>query len=145
MLKHIPLVFVVALLVITSSSVPAAVAQDAAPKTKVTADSQNKAKKVYAMDCALCHGATGDGKTDLAKDMQLTLTDWTDAKSLAGQPDQSLFNIIRNGKDKMPPEEKGRATDDEVWNLIVYIRGFGKAQPAGAPAASTGSSPAPGK
>jgi hypothetical protein len=43
----------------------------------------------------------------------------------------------------MPPEEKGRATDDEVWNLIVYIRGFGKAQPAGAPAASAGS-PAPG-
>lgn len=145
MLKHIPLVFVIALLVVASALVPAAVAQDAATKTKVTPDSQNKAKRVYAMDCALCHGATGDGKTDIAKDMQLTLTDWTDPKALASAPDQTLFNIIRNGKDKMPPEDKGRATDDEVWNLIVYIRGFGKAQPAAAPSPSTASSPAPGK
>ena len=144
MLKRIPLVFVMALLAIASSSVPAAVAQDAATKIKVTPDSQAKAKKVYAMDCALCHGATGDGKTDLAKDMQLTLIDWTDFKSLAGMPDETLFNVIRNGKDKMPPEEKGRATDDEVWNLIVYIRGFGKTKPAAAPAASAGPATAPG-
>ena len=55
-----------------------------ATKTKVTAESQAKAKKLYAMDCALCHGASGDGKTDLAKDMQLTMIDWTDSK-IAGQ------------------------------------------------------------
>ena len=30
--------------------------------------------------------------------MQLTLADWTDPKSLAGKPDQELFNAIRNGK-----------------------------------------------
>ena len=126
MLKHIPLVFVVALLVITSSSVPAAVAQDAAPKTKVTADSQNKAKKVYAMDCALCHGATGDGKTDLAKDMQLTLNDWADPKTLDGKTDGDLFQIIRSGKGKMPPEEASRAKDDDIWNLVTYVRNLAK-------------------
>ena len=51
-----------------------------------TAESQAKAKKLYAMDCALCHGDDGDGKTDLAKDMQLTMIDWTDPKSLASNP-----------------------------------------------------------
>jgi hypothetical protein len=40
-----------------------------------------------------------------------------------------LFNTIRNGKDKMPPEEVGRASDTDVWNLIIYIRGLSKGQP----------------
>jgi mono/diheme cytochrome c family protein len=144
MLKPILLVSAVALIAFSSSTVPAA-AQDnyAATKTKITADSQSKAKKLYAIDCALCHGATGDGKTDLAKDMQLTLLDWTDPKSLADHQDQELFKIIRDGKGKMPAEDASRAKDDEVWNLIVYIRTFGKAgAPSAAPTSATPAAPA---
>jgi hypothetical protein len=40
-----------------------------------------------------------------------------------------LFDTIRNGKDKMPPEEAGRANDTMVWNLIIYIRNISKSQP----------------
>lgn len=93
---------------------------------KATPESQAKAKKTYGFDCALCHGATGDGKTDLAKDMQLTLTDLTDPKALAGKSDGDLFEIIRKGKDKMPPEEAARAKDDDVWNLVIYVRSLAK-------------------
>ncbi|MGD0094920.1 MAG: cytochrome c [Terracidiphilus sp.] len=100
---------------------------------KPTEKSQARAKEIYSVDCVVCHGETGDGKTDLAKDMQLTLVDWRDPKSLAGKSDGDLFNVIRNGKDKMPPEASGRAKDDEVWNLIIYIRGLAK-QPATAAA-----------
>ncbi len=106
---------------------------DSTNPVKPTAASQAQAKSVFARDCALCHGADGSGKTDLAKDMQLTLLDWTDSKSLANRSDKELFHIIRVGKDKMPAEEEGRAKDSEVWNLIIYIRGLGKAQPAVAP------------
>jgi mono/diheme cytochrome c family protein len=97
---------------------------------KPTSESQAKAKGLYAIDCAMCHGDNGNGKTDLATSMQLTLADWTDPKSLAGHPDGELFMIIRNGKDKMPPEESGRASDEAVWNLVVYIRSFSKGQAA---------------
>jgi mono/diheme cytochrome c family protein len=93
---------------------------------KPTAASLERAKKLYQVDCAMCHGDKGDGKTDLGKDMQLTLPDWTNPASLADTPDQSLFNAIRNGKGKMPPEVEGRASDTEVWNLIHYIRGMSK-------------------
>lgn len=141
MLKPV-LVVAVALFAIAPSASSTAQAQDASTKTKVTVDSQAKAKRLYAIDCALCHGATGDGKTDLAKDMQLTLLDWTDEKSLAGMQDSELFKTIRNGKNKMPAEDAGRAKDDEIWNLIVYIRSFGKAQPAAAPAAAPAATPA---
>ena len=102
---------------------------------KPTAASQEKAKKLYVVDCAMCHGDNGDGKTDLAKDMQLSLVDWTDPKSLASKSDQELFDVIRKGKDKMPPEADGRAKNDEVWNLIIYIRNFSKGQPAAPPPA----------
>jgi mono/diheme cytochrome c family protein len=96
---------------------------------KPTAESQTKAKKLYGFDCALCHGDNGNGKTDLADGMKLTLGDWTDAKTLAGREDWELFNIIRNGKGPMPPEALGRATDTEVWNLIIFIRSLAKPQP----------------
>jgi cytochrome c5 len=90
-------------------------------------ESQAKAKKLYNMDCAMCHGDNGKGQSDLATSMELKLSDWTDAKSLADKQDQDLFTIIRNGKDKMPPEDSGRAKDEDVKALIVYIRSFGKA------------------
>jgi mono/diheme cytochrome c family protein len=110
--------------------------QDSSNPVKSTAVSREKAKKMYAVDCAVCHGDTGDGKADLAKDMGLTMDDWTDPKALAGKSDQELFDIIRKGKDKMPPEDASRAKDSEVWGLVNYIRGFAKSQPA-APAAPT--------
>ncbi len=111
---------------------PVAPAQAAAVKNPVkpTADSQAKAKSRYQMDCAMCHGDNGNGKTDIATSMELTLDDWSDPKTLANKEDWELFNTIRNGKgDKMPPESSGRATDNEVWNLIIYIRSFSKPQP----------------
>jgi len=116
---------------------PAATAQaPAAVKNPVkpTAESQAKAKSLYAIDCAMCHGDNGNGQTDLAKSMEITMGDWTDPKSLAGKEDWELFNVIRNGKDKMPPEAEGRAPNNEVWNLIIYIRTFSKTQ-AASPAA----------
>ena len=44
---------------------------------KPTPESQAKAKSLYQIDCAMCHGDNGNGKTDLATSMQLTLDDWT--------------------------------------------------------------------
>ena len=89
---------------------------------KSTPESQSHAKKLYTIDCAMCHGDNGNGKTDMAKDMNLGLADWTKPESLAGKSDEELFKAIRNGKDKMPAEDAQRANDDVVWNLIIYIR-----------------------
>jgi cytochrome c5 len=97
---------------------------------KPTPESQARAKKLYSVDCEMCHAANGNGKTDLAKDLQVTLLDWTDPKALSTKSDEELFSIIRKGKNKMPSEESNRAKDDDVWNLVIYIRGMSKAQPA---------------
>jgi cytochrome c5 len=94
-----------------------------------------KAKKTYAVDCAMCHGDNGNGKTDLAKDMSLVLDDWTNPGSIGSKTDKQLFEVIRNGKDKMPAEDASRAKDDDVKAMIYYIRSFSTGQPASAPAA----------
>ena len=91
-------------------------------------------KQVYKTDCAICHGDTGTGKTDLATSMNLTLIDWTNPTGLASKSDQQLFDMIRKGNDKMPPEDPSRATDDQVKGLIKFIRGFASQAPAATPA-----------
>jgi mono/diheme cytochrome c family protein len=105
---------------------------------KPTPESQAKAKQLYAMDCAMCHGENGNGQSDIAKSMDLTLDDWTNPAMLANKPDAGVFAVIRNGKDKMPPEDKSRATDTEVWNLVIYIRSFSKGSAPAPPANLTG-------
>ena len=143
MSKSFLLVPAVLLLAITPTFSSGRMPQEATPapaaaknQVKPTAQALARAKELYGFDCALCHGANGDGKTDLAKDMKLTISDWTDPKSLAAKSDKELFDTIRNGKDKMPAEGTGRAKDDEVWNLVIYIRSFSKGQ-QNAPAAAS--------
>lgn len=155
MLKPFVLLSAVVLFVITPTPTPTHAAggtlQDNNP-TRSTGASREKAKKLYAVDCAMCHGDNGNGKTDLATSMQLTLTDWTDPKSLAKVPDKELFDAIRKGKgEKMPPEDASRAKDDDVWALVAYIRAFSKGQPstpdpaAPAPADAAPAAPAPSR
>jgi len=145
MLKPFPLLSVVALLAVVPFVLQAPAAQEPA-KGKAPAKTpqlQEKAKTLYKMDCALCHNANGDGKSDLAKDMSITMADWTDPKSLVDKSDQQLFDIIRNGKDKMPAEDASRAKDDEVKALIQYIRSMAATAPAAPAAPAVPAAPAP--
>lgn len=124
----------------SAAAAPAGAAMAANMKNPVkpTPESQAKAKQLYSIDCAMCHGDNGNGKTDLATSMNLTLADFTDPKALDGHMDGELFNVIRNGTadTKMPSEDKARASDNDVWNLVIYVRNFGKGgtQTAAAPA-----------
>lgn len=91
---------------------------------KPTPDSLAKAKKTYAIDCAMCHGEKGDGKGELAADMK-NVTDFTAPDAMKNRTDGELFYIIRKGKGEMPLEGD-RAKDDDVWSLVNYIRAFTK-------------------
>ncbi len=91
---------------------------------KPTPESLAKAKKLYGIDCAMCHGVNGDGKGDMASDMK-NVTDFTNPDALKNRTDGELFYVIRHGKGEMPPEGD-RAKDEDVWNLVNYIRSLAK-------------------
>ena len=117
----------------TTSATPAAAAAPGIPPDaarmvnpiKPTAESQTHAKKVYGYDCAMCHGATGNGKGDVVADLKLTLKDYTDPTALKDVSDGELFYIIKNGKGQMPGEGD-RAKPDDLWNMVILVRSFSK-------------------
>ena len=96
---------------------------------KPTAESQARAKQIYSWDCALCHGDNGNGKGEVAIEQKLKLPDFHDPAALKPWTDGELFYIIRNGKGAMPAED-GRAKDNEVWNLVIYVHRMANSQTA---------------
>ncbi len=91
---------------------------------KPTPESIAKGKKMYVIDCAMCHGDKGDGKGDMATDMK-NVTDFTNPDAMKNRTDGDLFQVIRHGKGEMPPEGD-RAKDDDIWNLVNYVRSLAK-------------------
>jgi mono/diheme cytochrome c family protein len=105
-----------------SAVVPAEAAHMTNP-FKPTPESQAKVKKIYGYDCALCHGANGNGKGDVVADLKLTLKDYTNPASLKDMSDGELFYVIKNGKGQMPGEGD-RAKPEDLWNMVVLVRSF---------------------
>ena len=92
---------------------------------KPTAASIAVGKKKYGYDCAMCHGADGDGKGDLAVDMKLKMLDYRDPATLKSVTDGEMFYVIKNGNSEMP-SEADRLKDEDIWNLVNYIRSIPK-------------------
>ena len=92
---------------------------------KATAESLTAGKKIYGMDCEMCHGKEGAGDGDLAADMKLSLKDFRDEATLKDVSDKELFDIIDKGRGKMMGEE-GRLKAEQIWNVVNYVKAFSK-------------------
>lgn len=111
--------------------IPPEDAQRANP-VKATEAGLAQAKKFYGYDCAMCHGATGDGKGELAETMKLTLRDWRDPEALKNRTDGELFYIISKGKGKMFGAGD-RHKEDMRWNFVNLVRSFARKGAASPP------------
>ena len=103
----------------------AAAATKKANPVKATPEVLAAAKKIFGYDCAMCHGANGDGKGDLVESMKLKMKDWHAADALGGISDGEIFDLIVKGKDKMVGEGD-RLAPAKVWGLVHYVRSFPK-------------------
>ncbi len=92
---------------------------------KSSSESLARAKKWWTLDCAMCHGADGNGKGETATDMKLKLADFTDPSTLKDRTDGEIFYIIKNGHNDMPPEGP-RIKVEENWDLVNYVRSLAK-------------------
>ena len=96
---------------------------------KPSSESTARAKKWWALDCEMCHNKNGDGKGETAKEMKLTIIDFTNPDTLKDRTDGEIFYIIKNGHNDMPAEGP-RVKTDEAWDLVNYVRAFAKKKDA---------------
>ena len=92
---------------------------------KPTPEGLAAARKIFGYDCAMCHGAKGDGKGEIVESMKLAMHDWADPASLAGKTDGELFYIITKGKGKMIGEGD-RVSETMRWNLVNLVKSHSK-------------------
>jgi mono/diheme cytochrome c family protein len=106
---------------------------------KPTPEGLAAARRVFGYDCAMCHGAQGDGKGEVVESMKLTMRDLRDPATLAGKTDGELFFIITKGKGKMIGEGD-RQPEQMRWNLVNFVRSLAAKGATQKPAAAPPSS-----
>lgn len=90
---------------------------------KSTPESLALGKKYYGYDCAMCHGATGNGKGEV--DTGEKLPDLTNPATLKDKTDGQLFCTLKVGKGHMPVEP-ARTSENDLWSLVNYVRSLAK-------------------
>jgi len=75
---------------------------------------------LYAKTCAACHGKTGLGDGPKAKSLKTIPTDFSKAESQT-QTDGEHFYKTKTGRGDMPKYE-GKLSDDDIWNVVNYVR-----------------------
>ena len=111
----------------TEWKVPPEEAQRVNP-VKPTAASIADGKSLYSSQCAMCHGAAGDGKGDLAVELKMKLRDYRDPAALKNLTDGELHYVLVKGKGQMPGQE-GRMKDTQLWNFVNFIRSLARTEP----------------
>lgn len=77
-------------------------------------------KTTYASQCTMCHGASGNGRGDLALSMKWSVPDFTRPGVLAKRTDGELFYIMTTGHGEMPGEK--RLPDQSKWEIVRFLR-----------------------
>jgi mono/diheme cytochrome c family protein len=75
---------------------------------------------LYTKNCASCHGKAGLGDGVKARSLKTFPGDFSKA-DFQNQTDGDLFYKSKMGRDEMPKYE-GKLTDDDIWNMVNYMR-----------------------
>jgi mono/diheme cytochrome c family protein len=74
--------------------------------------------------CKTCHGVEGDGKAESGFESTPPPRNFSCAETMQALPDGQLLWIIRNGSPKTSMFAFPSLSDEQVWQLIHYIRRF---------------------
>ena len=90
-----------------------------------------KGQAAYQKSCATCHGTTGKGDGPMGVRMNPKLKDLTDKSYNGSLKDDYLAKIILEGgkavgKSPMMPKMGGTLSENDVADLIAYLRSLAK-------------------
>ncbi len=98
-------------------------------------DAIARGQQLYARDCAACHGESGAGDGPAGRDLPGRTVidasakhgpaDFTDAAQMLGASNALLQGkILRGGMGTGMPEWRSLYTNQDMWDVINFIRGF---------------------
>ncbi len=106
-------------------------------QSNATPESLANGKRLYAQNCAACHGENGAGDGVLAEKVAAEFgkglagmndshpVDFTDAKRMLGASPALLHGkILRGGMGTGMPMWGSIFTDEQIWNLVAYLYAF---------------------
>lgn len=84
-------------------------------------------KAKYDILCVACHGATGKGDGPAAVTLTPKPQNHTDGKYMNTLTDKYLFDFVKGGgvsvgKSPLMPPWGGQLTDQDIWDMLTYIR-----------------------
>lgn len=86
-----------------------------------------KGKESFNTICATCHGPEGKGDGPAAAALDPKPRNLSDAAYVSGLTDDHLFKVVKeggaaNGLSAGMPAWGSALSDDQIWNVIAYIR-----------------------
>ncbi len=88
-----------------------------------------ESQAIYDKECAICHGAKGDGQGPGAQVLQVPPAKFTDAPMMKEMTDGEIFYKISEGRMPMPGF-KTKLSQEQRWSLVNYLRTFSQKAPA---------------
>jgi mono/diheme cytochrome c family protein len=82
-------------------------------------------KTLWSQHCSSCHGKAGLGDGSKAAQLETTPPDFSKA-AFQSQSDGSLFFKTSEGRKDMPSFKKKLPEQDDIWNLVNFMRSLKK-------------------
>lgn len=101
------------------------------PSTSAATDAK-AGKRLYfdgASDrfaCTTCHGDTGQGNGEMAKQYDPRPSNFSCAQTFNGITDGQLFWIIRFGSPGTGMPAHANFSEEQIWQLVAYVRALAK-------------------
>jgi mono/diheme cytochrome c family protein len=98
-------------------------AGDPVNPTSATVDSIARGTRLYTNNCSACHGVNARGGGPMAGTTAVPPPALTGSTShLGGRTDGELFRIIVNGQSGGMPAWGGKLSDNEIWDVVNFLR-----------------------
>jgi len=78
-------------------------------------------KALFATNCSMCHGPSGQGDGPLAKNLSPEPTNFTDKERATNRSLMGLFDAVSNGIDDTPMVAFTQFNEQQRWSLAFYV------------------------
>lgn len=95
-------------------------------KENLTAGERLYQETAKPLACVQCHGKDGSGRGLLGTGLVPQPRNFTCGKMMKDLPDGQLFFVIKNGSQGTGMIAFPNLSDEQVWQLILFIRQFAK-------------------